>query len=482
MMKYIFSVLLFSLLFSDVRAQDLEKINLKSPVKFSGSLSANAGLSSISSGVSDRTSPYFYSFNTRFSISWNEIKMPFYFSFRDHSFNYGATVPRFRINPRYKWAELQVGDVFMKFNRYTLSQRNLKGVAIKLTPGKFRFQALYGKIQELNSYRDTLMLGISDEEVFSNKVVGLGLGIGSKSTHLDIYALKTWTDIDSADFINTQLPRQDNLVVGSTGKLRISRSIRVQYNFGLSALTYDKDAIGNSRSLAENGLTGSLLEVNNSSGANYAGDVSINYSQGRFGMNGKITYIQPFYQPLTVAYINSDVLNYTVGSYISMLSNKLYLNGSVGIQKNNVSGVDAFTTDRFIFNLMANAKFHKNLAANLAFNNFSQDLTAKLVNIEDFYTYAVTNQMKTLTLTHTLPSSLRTWTNRLSAGNSSLSTSNDNEEFSSGYDMLFVRWDGEMKMEPIGFSVNAGLNYQTYDKEGLVNNNCLSYTSPSPRD
>jgi len=466
------AILLLALLCQGItQAQDIEKVNLKSPLKFSGSLSANAGLSSISSGVSDRTSPYFYSFNTRFSLSWNEIKMPFYFSFRDHSFNYGATVPRFRINPRYKWAELQVGDVFMKFNRYTLSQRNLKGAAVKLTPGKFRFQALYGKIQELNSYRDTLMLGISDEEVFSNKVIGLGLGVGSKSTHIDVYALKTWTDQDLAEFTNTFLPRQDNVVIGSTGKLRISRSLRLQYNFGLSALTYDKDAIGNSRTIAENGLTGSLLEVNNSSGANYAGDVSINYSQGRFGMNGKITYIQPFYQPLTVAYINSDVLNYTIGSYVSLLSNKLYLNGSVGIQNNNVSGVDAFTTDRFIFNLMANAKLHKNLSANLSLNNFSQDLQAKLVNIEDLYTYAVTNQMKTLTLTHTLPSSLRTWTNRLSAGNSSLSTSNDNEEFSSGYDLLFVRWDGDMKMEPIGFSVNAGFNYQTYDREGLVNDN-----------
>ena len=454
-----------------VTAQDVEQIKLRAPITFSGSLSANAGLSSISAGTADQTSPYFYSLNTRFSLSWNELRVPFYFSFRDHSFNYGATAPRFRINPKYKWAELQVGDVFMNFNKYTLSQRNMKGVGIKLTPGKFRFQALYGKMKELKSYRDTLLLGISDEEVFSNKVFGLGLGVGSNSSHLDLYILKSWTDIDSLHFSNPSLPRQDNVVVGSTGKVRLSRGLRVQYNVGISALTFDKDAIGNSRVVAENGFTGSLLEVNNSTGANYAGDVSINYSRGKYGVNGKISYIQPFYQPLTVAYINSDVLNYTVGSFVSLLSNKVYVNGSVGIQKNNVSGVDLLTTNRIIFNLMANAKVHENLTANLAVNNFSQDLQAQLINIDDLYTYAISNKMRTLTLTHTLPSDERSFMNRVSVGTNNLTTSNDNENVSTGYDMLFFRWDGSMKMEPIGLAVNAGINYQTYDRDGTDNSN-----------
>jgi len=450
-------LLLILLIFGvSLHAQDLEQIKLRSPVQFSGSFSANAGLSSISNGLEDRTSPYFYSLNTRFTLSWNNLRMPFYLALRDHSFNYGATTPRFRFNPRYKWAELQVGDVFMSFNQYTLAQRNMRGAAIKLTPGKFRFQALYGKMQELNSFRDTLLLGVTDLEVFSNKVLGLGIGFGTNSSHLDLYILKSWTDIDSSDFTNSILPRQDNVIVGSTGKIRLSRALRVQYNFGLSALTFDRDAIGNSRQIGENGLTGSLFDLNNSSGANYAGDVSINYSQGKFGVNGKVTYIQPFYQPLTVAYINSDVLNYTVGSYVSLLSNKLYINGSVGIQQSNVSGVDAFTTNRFIFNLMTNAKLHKNLTANLALNNFSQGLQARLVNIEDLYTYAVTNRLRTLTLTHTLPSDLRTWTNRLSVGTSSLTTNADNEDVAEGYDMFFARWDGGMKMEPIGLEINTG--------------------------
>jgi|GEM_PF-2390900 len=465
-------LLLILLIFGvSLHAQDLEQIKLSSPLKFSGSFSANAGLSSISNGLEDRTSPYFYSLNTRFSLSWNELRMPFYLSLRDHSFNYGATTPRFRFNPRYKWAELQVGDVFMSFNQYTLSQRNMRGAAIKLTPGKLRFQALYGKMQELNAFRDTLLLGVTDLEVFSNKVLGLGIGFGTNSSHLDMYILKSWTDIDSSDFTNSILPRQDNVIVGSTGKIRLSRALRVQYNVGLSALTFDRDAIGNSRAVGENGLTGSVLEVNNSSGANYAGDVSINYSQGKFGLNGKITYIQPFYQPLTVAYINSDVLNYTVGSYVNLLSNKLYINGNIGIQQNNVSGVDAITTDRFIFNLMTNARLHKNLTANLAVNNFSQDLQARLVNIEDLYTYAVTNRLRTLTLTHTLPSDVRSFTNRLSAGTSSLTTNSDNEDAATGYDMVFVRWDGSMKMEPIGLAVNTGINMQRYDREGQLNSN-----------
>jgi len=109
----------------------------------------------------------------------------------------------------------------MSFNQYTLSQRNMRGAAIKLTPGKLRFQALYGKMQELNAFRDTLLLGVTDLEVFSNKVLGLGIGFGTNSSHLDMYILKSWTDIDSSDFTNSILPRQDNVIVGSTGKIRL---------------------------------------------------------------------------------------------------------------------------------------------------------------------------------------------------------------------------------------------------------------------
>lgn len=451
-------------------AQDLQEFNIKSAVQFKGSVSAMAGFASTSNGI-DRTSPNFYSLSSRMSLSWNEFRLPFYFSLRNHSYNYGATAPRFRINPRYKWAEVQVGDVFTRFNSYTLAQRNMRGLALKLNPGKFRFQAIYGKMQELNTFRDSLMLGVTDDQVFSNRVLGMGIGVGSRTSYIDLYVLKAWTDEDEALFTEAEYPRQDNVVVGSTAKLRIAKRIYLQYNLGISALTFDRDAIGDTEEIGKNGFTGSLLDVNGTTSLNYAGDVSIRYSKGTFGLNGKVAYIQAFYQPLTVAYINSDVLNYTAGGYLSLWKNKLYLNANVGIQQNNITDIDRYTTNRLIFSLLSNVRLTNHITANIALNNFSQTLDARLININDTYTYAVDNRVLSGSLTHSISGDTRSYSNRISIGRTNFSTSADNQEATQTYDMNFARYDGEITLEPWGLGINLGLNYQLYNREGAKNSN-----------
>lgn len=469
-MKYFFTLIMIGICISSAFCQDIEKIKIKSPIKINGAVSANAGLSSISNG-DDRTSPYSYSLNTRLSMTWNHLKMPFYFSIRDHSFNYGVTTPRFRINPKYKWAELQLGDVFMRFNRYTLSQRNMRGVGVKLNPGKFRFQAVYGQMQELNSFQDTLRLGISNQEVFSNQVMGLALGYGKRSSYFDIYLLKAWTDIDSISFTHPDLTRRDNLLVGSTAKVKILKGLYFQTNVGVSALTNDLQAIGDNTSVAANSVTGSLLEVNASTGAHYAGDVSLRYSRGVFGLNGKVSYVQAFYQPLTVAYINSDVLNYTVGSHVSLWRNKVYVNGRIGIQQNNLSDIDNFTTNRLIYSLLSNVKLHRSLTATVTYNNFSQSLTTNLVNINDKYTYAVNNRVSNISFTHQLSSDRRDITNLLSIGATNFTTANDNETNTTSYDVQYARWNGDFMIKALKLSILAGLNIQQYDSDQDINQN-----------
>lgn len=453
-------VLLFPLF---LIGQDIENIKIDNPIVFKGSFSAYGGYASINDGVQDRVSPYTVGVNGRISLSWNGLSVPLYFAVRDHSYNYGATLPRLRINPRYKWAELQIGDVYTRFNPYTFSQRNMRGLAIKLNPGKFRFQALYGKMQELRSFQDTLNLGTSDRQVFSNKVMGLGIGFGKRSNFIDIYALKSWTADDSLSFVHASLPRQDNLVLGSTGKIKISRSLRAQYNLGISALTYDLDAIGKQETIVENGLTGSLLNVNNTSSANYAGDVSLSYTRGKYGINGKVSYIQAFYQPLTVAFINNDVLNYTIGSFVSLWKNKLYLKGNIGIQQNNLSGVDNFTTDRVIYNILANIRLAKGLNANIVHNNFSQSLQVRLINIEHQYTYALDNTTSTISLSHQHEGDRYGYTNNISIGNNNLTSASDDAEEATTFDMLYGRWDGSFTFVESDFSITSGINYTRYN-------------------
>src|SRR5690606_35526975 len=117
------------------------------------------------------------------------------------------------------------------------------------------------------SFSDTLLLGTNFSPTDSRRLAALGIRFGTASTHFDVFAVRTWDNLDSlnGEQINEKITRQSNTVAGSVLKLRLGRSISFQTNFGLSFLTTNLDSYGENFVIGQNGVTNNLVEGNLSS-------------------------------------------------------------------------------------------------------------------------------------------------------------------------------------------------------------------------
>jgi len=448
-----------------LQAQTIESIVKAKPFDISGSIGGNLGLYSVD-GIEARTSPFQYGLTARLTFKVYGVSIPLYASIRDNTYNYGGSFQRLRISPEYKWVKLHIGDTYLKFNPYTLNGRTVNGYGISLTPGKFRFSALRGKIEDLRSYQDSLLLGTTFTPTYSRKVNAISLGFGTSSTFFDLYAVNSSDKLDSlnGEVLLEEYTRQSNTVVGSTLALKVAKGLRFRTNFGVSVQTDNLDSFGDNTTYGNNALTGNLAETNFSSRLMYAGDVGLTYAHRLFSVNGKVKYIQPYFQPLTVAFLNSDILNYTIGGSTGFFKRRLNISGSVGIQKNNLSGQKLSTSRNFIMNLASNFKLSKSINGTFTYTNFTQDFEARLIQINDLYTYAVNSNVLTGSLRYTIKSGNTNYRISVRGGSNGFVTVDDSEESLVAYDS----WNSGITIgrndTDINLNITSSLTYRKYNR------------------
>jgi len=334
---------------------------------------------------------------------------------------------------------------------------------------KVRFQALYGKMKDLNSFRDTLLLGTVDFDSYSRKIAGLGIGFGSRRSHIDIYALRAWDNEEENFYNERSVNQQSNTVLGLSTRFRLFKRLTFATNIGISALTQNVNTIGDTQSLYENNITGSLVDLNASSNVNLAGDISLGYRYKNIGLNLRSRYVQPHYQPLSVAYINTDLLDYTIGANLGLFKNKIFLNGRLGIQKNNLSQQDALTNQRFIYNLTATAKLSRSISSTLVYNNFSNQLQASSISINELYTYSVTNSSSSVSVNYQKSKEDGIIISG-SAGRSNFTIVAQQTEEDNTYKSLYTRVDGGYNWASTGTMFKVGLGYNKYNRSEINTN------------
>lgn len=448
-----------------VFGQSIEKIRESKPFEVSGSLGGNVGYYTVD-GIDQRTPSFRYGLSARLTFKIYGFAIPLYAAIRDHSLNYGGSFSRFRINPQYKWVKLYLGDTYVNMNPYTLSGRTINGYGVELTPGNFRFKFLKGKIEDLRSYTDTLSLGTAYEPTYSRKVTAVGIGFGNSRNYFDLYGIVSKDRLDSlnGEKIHEEFNRKSNTVLGGSFALRLAKRIQIRSNAGLSFQTENLDSYGTNTLVGENPVSENLAEANISSNIAYAGDVSLNYSHNLFSLNGKVKYIQPYYQPLTVAYVNTDLINYTVGGSFSLFKRRLNLVGSVGIQQNNLTGAKLSTANNLIANFAANFRISNAFSGNFNYSNFTQDFTARMVQINDLYTYAITNNLATLGLNYKTKIQESMLIIGIRGGRNSFLTVDDSEVELTAYDSWNTALNVGLKQAESSTGINSSFTYRKYNR------------------
>jgi len=317
------------------RAQDLEHIAKKTPVKLTGNFSAglnyHADLSSKDSNTSKTSfgsSPaYFLQSSPVISIYGFAIPINIMVTSQNSAFN--TPFSRFGLSPYYKWAKLHLGWRSLNFSQFTLSGQEMLGAGFELTPGKFRAAFMYGKFNKALTNLSLYNNLNNNTPLYKRMGYAAKLGYGSSANFIEFSYLQAKDDSSSIPFSDSvSLRPAANQVAGLKGQLTLFKALSVSAE--VAASYYTRDLSGSLLETDNEWKKFASLQPRNGSVIAFAGEAGINYQLKAGSLNLKYRRVDPGYKSMGAFYMQTDIEQYTAGFNYSFLKNKIRLQSNFG--------------------------------------------------------------------------------------------------------------------------------------------------------
>ncbi|NRB54116.1 MAG: hypothetical protein HRU41_41085 [Saprospiraceae bacterium] len=359
------------------QSQDIEatyqqiKEKLEGPaIKVSGGINATL-LGNYSNLDIRRVDPFAWRMHGQLNFDFYGVQVPISLltSSKSTVFNYELPAYHFvGLRPTYKWATLHLGNSNLSFSPYIFAGQSFSGVGTELSPGIWRIKAIQGTLQrtDVSSLRQLQQL----ELPYSRRAWGVqgGVDTGKEKLLLSLLKVKDQTKHENID--STHLRPMENLVLGLTGRKQISPILYLNVDYAWSFLTRNiKSPLRSSGDSPWVAL--GLLPFRNSTG-NYKAlktSIGVKTNFGHIEMHHE--KIDPGYRSLGTLFFNDDLENITLSSTMSAFRKKLKLAAHLGIQRNNLSGFESNSQNRWIGTLNASLLASNRLNFNVNYSNFS---------------------------------------------------------------------------------------------------------------
>ena len=356
-------------LIETARAQDVGALAKQKPVKFSGGLNVTANLYKNVQGR-ERLDPFAWTVSGSPTLTVYGISVPFFFLINNQSRSLTGPYQQFGMSPYFKWVKVHAGYRNLSYSPYTLAGRLFLGAGIDLTPGKFRFSAMYGqfeKAQPADSLRFTLPNVPPPLPRFQRTGYAVKLGFGSSSSFLDLIYFRAKDNPNSIAFpLATRITPDENAVLGLSSQLTLFKKITWVTHVGVSAYSRDIRRAENTEVTQQYPLLRTFILPRSGTQLAYAGESSLNFSSSLLTMQVQVRQISAEYQSMGAYFFNNDLREITASPSLVLLKGKVQLSGSYGYQQDNVSGLRATTTTRQIGS--ANVSIQPNQVFSLLMN------------------------------------------------------------------------------------------------------------------
>ncbi len=272
---------------------------------------------------------------------WNDVDLPFSFTVGRYGsrLNY-PTFAQFGVSPRYKWMTLHLGYRNLTFSPYTLVGHTFLGAGIELNPGRFRFAAMYGRMRnaaEVDTSRTYVL------PAFKRIGYGIKIGYGTSESYIDLIFFGGKDDENSLKKESAiGITPSRNTVLGLSAQLAIASSVQFKVDVGGSIFTRNINALQSLSDSIEEKLNKYIPDPfgqpNATSRFNLAGKTSIAWISPAHKLGLAYERIDPAYETMGAYFFANDLERYTVEPAFFLWSNKVRIQGAVGIQRNNLLG------------------------------------------------------------------------------------------------------------------------------------------------
>lgn len=355
-----------------------DRLDNKEYFKVSGSLQAGLRWNNIS-GITARTDPFQGRINASLLIDFLGIKGPFSAAFSDGNTTYRLPAYAFYgFSPSYKWIQLHFGDRSMNFSPYTLNGHNFKGVGVELTPGKFYFGAMHGRLRRARLAEAGAIQNL--DPIYRRIGSSIKVGFDDGQNKLGAILFRARDDENSISIPDSSLLRpQENLVLEFQGQKQLGDLFNVAFNIAHSALSRDNTAplVADPRG-GFNGTILGLFKPRSSTAYNQAYNFNIGFQPEFAQFNLRFERLGAGYRSLgTLAFLN-DTEQLSLGATTALLNNKVSLAANFGLQRNGISENVSTDGTRLIGSLNLGVTFSDRLTSSFSVSNFNYTLRQRV--------------------------------------------------------------------------------------------------------
>ncbi len=377
-------------------AQDFTAIGQQKPFSISGSINARAIFYNVT-GVENRREPFNYYLTGSPTINIYGISIPTSFSLSKGNRSFQQPFNQYGMSPKYKWITAHIGYRNISYSPYTLAGHTMLGGGLELTPGKFRFGFMYGRLNRGTTIDTTTRALVPFS--FSRKGYAAKLGYGSSKNYFELSYLHAKDDSTSKpEFIPAKLrfiTPEANDVLGYSAKFTLFKNVKFETDGAVSYYTND---IGFRFGLDVDTTNQLANRANNIFHPNYSSEfftafsASIGYETKKFGLKLNYKRIDPDFKSMGAYFFNSDLENWTVAPSFTLFKDKLRFSGSLGLQHDNLKDQKQAENKRVIGSANVGIQFSKAFSTDLVYSNYSDNQRATTLTFHDSIRIVQTTQ------------------------------------------------------------------------------------------
>ena len=464
-MKCCLTVLLWCLGYTLVVAQDLNGLGRQKPVTLHGGINLR-GMFYYADGIANRRQPFTYLLTGSPTLSLYGISVLFSFIISEQERSFRQPFNQFGLSPTYKWLTLHGGYRNVSFSPFTLDGYTMLGAGFELRPGKWFVGMMYGRLNRAVVANQNL--GDLQAVAFTRRGIAGKLGYGTDTTNIQFSFIKAKDNAASVDYQQVgqdtlgivPVTPAENLVMSLGGRLGLFKYFYVEAEGALSIYTKNSQTSITIDSSVANipSLLASLLTINASTESNKALRAAFGYRQKRYGLGLQYRRIDPNFQSMGAYFFQNDLENVTINPMILFWQGKIRFNGSLGIQRDNLSGQKQATARRVIGSVTASAAFTPQLGIDLAYSNFATSQMPVAVKFNDSLRVAQTTQNFSLTPHYFITGTARSHVFTLSVNYMTLTdvgllSENRNAQSANAF------FNYQLTFNASGLNVSAGVHY-----------------------
>jgi hypothetical protein len=310
----------------------------------------------------------------------------------------------FGINPKYKWAELQLGTQYLKYSDLSTGDIGIFGAGIALNPKQYRLKFFTGFSQQgINYYsgpplvpgayrRDHWMLQFGKEKE------------GKYAALFNIAKGKDKVSSVSPALLSVQ-PEE-----GFTGSMVLNLHFTEWYFKSEGAGSYFTKDLSQPKLLTTINSFKPFIDAHTSTVKDWAANATIGRKTKNFDVSYTTKYVGPGFQTTGYPYLQQDKWENTVNTRFNAWKNKMNISASAGQRVNNLSSTTLKAT-QFIGNLDWGVQFTDRFHLNLNYNNFGFTTASGtnpygIKNVSNDISLAGNYNWNTTTMTNILSSSV----------------------------------------------------------------------------